>query len=403
MNQYFLRILALFTIICFLDGCEAKKEAHGNDEHDHAEESAETEHEGEGENVHFSAAQFEALNMEVDTLPLRNLRSVVQANGHLEVPPQNEATVTAIIGANIAAIKVIEGEEVKKGQILAYLTHPNLTKLQGDYLEAYNSLQFLEQDYQRQKRLYDEEVGSGKSFQQAKADYQSAKGMVNSHESQLRQFGMNPSRLQEGNFYHQVPVVSPIEGSIVKVEVKIGQYVAPENVLFEIINTHHIHADLMVFEKDVYQIKEGQRVRFKVENLPDTELFAEIYSVGKKFEQDPKAVHVHAEIMNKAGRLIPGMYIKGEILTDSTETYALPEEAITRIGDRNFAFIAEKEIEGENENWMFTPVEVITSASSNNWIGVKFPNKPPLGALFAMNNAYYLIAEMNKSEAGHSH
>src|SRR5690606_7739128 len=125
-----------------------------------------------------------------------------------------------------------------------------------------------------------------------------------------------------------------------------------ENVLFEIINTHHIHADLMVFEKDVYQIKEGQRVRFNVENLPDTELFAEIYSVGKKFEQDPKAVHVHAEIMNKTGRLIPGMYIKGEILTDSTESYALPEEAITRVGDRHFAFMAEKEMEGEDENWM---------------------------------------------------
>lgn len=403
MNLYIFRVLSFFAILGLLAGCEAKKEMHEDDEHGHEEESAHTGHEGEGENVHFSAAQFEALNMEVGTVPLKNLSSVVQANGHLEVPPQNEATVTAIIGANIAAIKVIEGEEVQKGQILAYLTHPNLTKLQGDYLEAYNSLQFLEQDYQRQKRLYEEEVGSGKSFQQAKADYQSTRGMVKSYESQLWQFGMNPSRLQEGNFYNQVPVVSPIDGSIVKVEVKIGQYVAPENVLFEIINTHHIHADLMVFEKDVYRIKEGQRVRFKVETLPDRELFAEIYSVGKKFEQDPKAVHVHAEIENKTGKLIPGMYIKGEVLTDSTQTYALPEEAITRVGDRHFAFVAEKEIEGEDENWMFTPVEVITNVSSNNWVGVKFPNEIPANALFAMNNAYYLIAEMNKSEAGHSH
>jgi Fur family ferric uptake transcriptional regulator len=63
-------------------------------------------------------------------------------------------------------------------------------------------------------------------------------------------------------------------------------------------------------------------------------------------------VHVHAEIENKTGRLIPGMYIKGEILTDSAETYALPEEAITREGDKYLAFLAEKEMEGEKESWI---------------------------------------------------
>lgn len=403
MNLNIIRILSLFTAIVLMTACGENQDHSEGDGHGHEEEAGPSEHEGEGENVHLSAAQFEALGMMVDTLSLRNLSSVVQANGQLEVPPQNEATVTAMIGANVSSIKVIEGEEVKKGQVLAYLTHPNLTRLQGDYLEAWNNLQFLEKNFQRQKRLYEEEVGSGKAFQQTQADYLSTKGMVKSYESQLRQFGMNPVRIQEGNFYDQVPVVSPIDGSIVKVEVKIGQYVQPEKNLIEIINTHHIHADLMVFEKDVSKVKEGQRVRFVVETLPGKELFAEIYSVGKKFEQDPKAVHVHAEIENKTGRLIPGMYVKGEILTDSSETYALPEVAITREGNKHLAFIAEKEMEGEQENWMFIPIEVSTATSNNGWVTVKFLQEIPDGALFAMNNAYYLIAEMNKSEAGHSH
>jgi cobalt-zinc-cadmium efflux system membrane fusion protein len=399
------QLLSILAFATLLTGCSGEgSEGHSEgDAHGHEEEAPHGGHEGEGERVHLSAEQFEALDMEIDILPVKNLSSVVQTNGQLEVPPQNEATVTAIIGANISSIKVIEGEEVKKGQVLAYLSHPNLTRLQGDYLEAYNNMQFLEQDYQRQKRLYEEEVGSGKAFQQTQADYRSTRGMVKSYESQLRQFGMNPVRIQEENFYDQVPVVSPIDGSIVKVEVRTGQYVQPEKNLFEIVNTDHIHADLMVFEKDVYKVEEGQRVRFMVETLPGKELFAEIYSVGKKFEQDPKAVHVHAEIENKTGRLIPGMYIKGEILTGSSESYALPEGAITREGDKYLAFLAEKEMEGEEENWMFTPVEIRTGTSNNGWVAVKFLKETPGGALFAMNNAYYLIAEMKKSEAGHSH
>lgn len=398
MNFRIIKFISILSIVFLLVAC-----GNTHDQHEMHAHEQEVEHLDEEGTVHLSAAQFKALGMEVDTLPLRNLSDVVQANGQLEVPPQNEATVTAIIGANVSSIKVIEGEEVKKGQVLAYLSHPNLTRLQSDYLEAYNNLQFLEQEYERQKRLYEGEVGSGKTFQQTQADYRSARALEKSLTTQLRQLGVSTSRIQKGDLYDQVPVVSPIDGSIVNVEVKTGQYVPPEKDLFEIVNTHHIHADLMVFEKDVYKVKVGQRVRFTVETLPGKELFAEIYSVGKKFEQDPKAVHVHAEIENKSGMLIPGMYIKGNILTGSEESLALPESAVTREGNRFLAFLAKKEMEGEEEIWMFTSLEVRTGITNNGWVAVTFLNEFPGGSLFAMNNAYYLLAEMKKGEAEHSH
>lgn len=373
------------------------------EEHQQEEVMEEPAHHEEEQSVHFSEEQFNALDMKVGNLPTRNLSGIVEANGQLEVPPQNEATVTAILGANVSSIEVIEGDDVKKGQVLAYLTHPNLTRLQSDYLEAHSNLQYLEQEFQRQKRLYEEEVGSGKAFQQIQADYRAKQAIVNSYALQLRQLGINPSRIHEGSLYERVPMVSPIDGSVTHVEVKTGQYVQPEKELFEIVNTHHIHADLMVFEKDIYKVEEGQKVRFTVETLPGTELYAEIYSVGKKFEQNPKAVHVHAEIENTTGKLIPGMYIKGQILTDSVESYALPEDAIAREGDQHMAFLAKKEAENSNETWMFSPVPIVTSTSANGWVAVKFLEKEPENMQFALNNAYYLVAEMKKGEAEHSH
>ncbi|WKN32185.1 efflux RND transporter periplasmic adaptor subunit [Porifericola rhodea] len=392
-------IYILFSIIISVSftACEQEHEHEGEDHHEHDEEG---HHDDDG--VHFSVDQFNALDMKVGALTKRNLLGVVESSGVLEVPPQNEATITAIVGANITSIKVIEGDDVKKGQVLAYLSHPNLTRFQSDYLEAYNSLQFLEKEFQRQKRLYEGEVSSGKTFQQTQSDYQSRQVMVKSYESQLRQLGMNPKRLQEGSLYEQVPVISPLEGSVTMIGVKTGQYVQPEKELFEVVNTHHIHADLMVFEKDIYKVEVGQKVRFRVETLPDQELIAEIYSVGKKFEPDPKAVHVHAEIENSSGKLIPGMYIKGEILTDSVETYALPEEALVREGDQYMAFVAEQE-NGDEKEWKFSPLSVTTGNSSNGWVEVAFAEQPSSEAQFVMNNAYYLIAEMKKSEAGHSH
>ncbi|MDZ7846503.1 MAG: efflux RND transporter periplasmic adaptor subunit [Owenweeksia sp.] len=372
---------------------------HGEEKQGHEEEHGHTQHEGEGESVHLSQAQFKALDMQVGPVPRKILTAEVEANGELEVPPKNEATVTAILGGNISSIEVIEGEDVQKGQVLAYLAHPNIIELQRSYLESFNREAFLEQEYNRQQKLYEEEVGSGKAFQQTTADYRSAQATVKSYEAQLRQLGINPEKIQKGDFYNRIPVVSPIKGSITKVEVKTGQYVQPQDDLFEIVNIDHIHADLMVFEKDVYKVNEGQRVRFTVETMPGKELYAEIYSVGKKFEQDPKAVHVHAEIENKSGKLIPGMYVRGAILTDSTTTLALPESAITREGDDYLAFTAAK----EGEEWMFAPVRVTTGTKSNGWVAVNFLDAVPGDSQFALNNAYYLIAEMKKGEGGHHH
>jgi cobalt-zinc-cadmium efflux system membrane fusion protein len=373
-------------------------------EHQNGEKSEHHEHaEGHEEEVHFSEQQFQSLNMKVDTLPMRNLASYIEANGQLEVPPQNEAAVTAIIGANVTSIKVIEGDEVNKGQVLAYLSHPDLIKLQTDYSNSWNQLQYLEKEYQRQKKLYEEKVGSGKEFQKIQADYQSMKGNVKGYEIQLKLIGLSLGKIIQGEIYEQVPVSSPIGGHIRLVEVKTGQYVQPQTEMFEIVNTDHIHADLMVFEKDMHKVREGQKVLFTTESLPEKELEATIYSVGKAFEQGPKAIHIHAEIENKEGLLIPGMYIRGRIMTEDVEHYALPEASVVREGEKYFIFTAKKENNNGETKWTFKPVEITTGVKGDGWVVVKLLNPLPKETKVAWSNAYYLLAEMKKGESEHSH
>jgi cobalt-zinc-cadmium efflux system membrane fusion protein len=341
--------------------------------------------------------------MKTDSLPFRNISSYVEANGQLEVPPQNEAAVTAIIGANVRAIKVIEGDKVRKGQVLAYLSHPNLIKLQTDYVKSWNQLQYLEMDYHRQKKLYDQKVGSGKEFQKTEADYQSMKGMVKGYEAQLRMMGLGVEKIRQSEIYEQIPVFSPIEGHVRLVEVKIGQYVQPQTEMFEIVNIDHIHADLMVFEKDMHKVKEGQKILFTIESLSNQELEAKIYSVGKAFEQDPKAIHLHAEIENKEGLLIPGMYIRGRIMIDKVDGYALPEAGVIREGEKYFIFTVNKENDHGKTEWAFEPLEVVAGRKDNGWIEIKLLKPLKKGSVVAWNNAYYLLAEMKKGEAEHEH
>lgn len=54
--------------------------------------------------------------------------------------------------------------------------------------------------------------------------------------------------------------------------------------MFKIVNIKYIYVDLMVFEKDVYKVKEGQKVFFIVEFVFGIWLIVKIFVVGKQFE-----------------------------------------------------------------------------------------------------------------------
>ncbi|MBU3928631.1 MAG: efflux RND transporter periplasmic adaptor subunit, partial [Bacteroidetes bacterium] len=214
--------------------------------------------------------------------------------------------------------------------------------------------------------------------------------------AQLKLLQLDPEKIKQGDIIEQVPVISPINGFIEKVNVKTGQYVEPQTQMFEILNNDHIHADLMVFEKDIYKVKEGQKVNFSIESQSGESMSAIIFAVGKSFEQNPKAVHVHAEIENKKGLLISGMYITGRIATGNDYVYALPESAIVNDEGKPIIFISER----ANGIWNFKPEEIITGQQDVGFVEIKLLSPLKKGSLVAMNNAYYLLSEMKKSETG---
>jgi cobalt-zinc-cadmium efflux system membrane fusion protein len=391
-KHYKFSLLLFLAVVSFL-ACQ-QEEVPQQNQHTHEEAS-------HSEVVRLSSRQVEMLQLQLDTLPLRNVSSYIETNGQLEVPPQNEASVTAIIGANISSIKVIEGDQVKKGDVLAYISHPKLIEIQSDYSRSWNELLYLEKEYRRQEKLHNEAVASAKNFQKIQAEYKAQKALVNGLEAQLTLLHIPINELKEGNIYQQTPILAPINGFVRMVAVKTGQFVLAESELFEIVNLEHIHADFMVFEKDIAKVASGQKIRFRTESVPG-ELEALVYSVGKNFEQDPKAVHIHAEIEEKKGTLLPGMYVRGKILVNELLSYALPEEAIVREGNRYYIFSARSK-DGLEDTWQFMPLEVIPGTNSDGWTEIELKGRLAKGDKVVWNNAYYLMAEMKKEEAEHSH
>ena len=410
-----INIIAL-TVLGMLLSCNSGSQHTGQDDHE-----GHDEHGQEGV-VMLTGQQQEALNLQLGAFQMRNLTTVVKINGQLEVPPSASAQVTAVIGGNVKEIKVFHGDEVKKGQALVVLEHPGYIELQENFAETANRLEFLELEYERQKELFDNNVGAGKDYQQVKSEYNTARAKYEGLKSRLQLLNLSPENVKNGIISNSITITAPIKGYVNNVNIKVGTYVDAKDELFEITDNSEIHADFMVYEKDVHLVQKGQRIDFTVSNVPNEELRATIFAVGKSFDPNMRAVHIHASLDENPGNLIPGMYVTGHIHTDKHFTRALPDDAIVTEGTKSYIFVADESIEsddgheGETEHnadehaheedhqkLALRMVEVITGQQDDGYTEVKLLSPIPEDTPVVMNAAYYLLADLKKGEAEHHH
>jgi cobalt-zinc-cadmium efflux system membrane fusion protein len=253
--------------------------------------------------------------------------------------------------------------------------------------------------------LYDEKIVAGKKFQSAEADYKSQRGLLSSFESQLLQIGISPSNVSKGSIVKTISIKSPINGFIHKIHVNTGSYVEPAKEIFMVVDNHHIHIDLHVFEKEIVKVKEGQTVFFTLSNAPETQYEAKIFAVGKAFETETRSVSVHADILgNKSKNLLPGMYVDGRIQVDKELVDALPDDAIISDGGLSYIFIVADSANQQKDAYSFKRVPVQTGVTDLGYTQITSLEKININAKYVTKGAYYLQAQMKQSqETGESH
>ena len=408
MKTKIIIITAVFLSVFTLISCNSGNETQSEKEEQHEE------HGQEGV-VFLNEKQQEALDLKLGGFEMRNLTTVVKTNGQLAVAPSDIAEVTAVVGGNVKYIKVFEGDKVRRGQVLAVLEHPDYIALQEDFAEKANKLKFAEQEYKRQKELFESNVGAGKDYQKAKSEYNTAKAKYEGLKSRLRLLNISPEKVLEGNITSTINIISPINGFVNEINIKRGTFADAATKLFEITNNSALHADFVIYEKDVHLLKEGQKVHFTVSNNPEKEYTATVFAIGKEFDPKIRAVNIHTKIDGSVDGLIPGMYVSGHLHTDKRLTETLPDDAIVSEGTKSYIFVldetakpthdehGEDEEEHDENVKAFKMTEIITGQKDDGYTEVKLIENLPENVKVVLNAAYYLLADMKKEETEHEH
>ena len=320
----------------------------------------------------------------------KQISEILKLNGKIDVPPQNIVSISVPLGGYLKTTKLLPGTPVRKGEILAVMEDQQYIQLQQDFLTGKARVAFLESDYLRQKELNKSKSSSDKIFQQAQSEYLSQQVMMKSLSEKLRLAGINPDKLSKDNISRSVNIYSPINGYVSKVNVNIGKYVSPTEVLFELINPTDIHLALKVFEKDLDKIKKGQRLLAYTNNTPEKKYECEIILISKDLSME-RTAEVHSHFEHYEPGLLPGMFMNADIELNKRNVLVLPDDAIVTFEEKQFVFTPK----GKDN---FEMKQVKTGTSENGFTEIitkeNFENQPCV-----VKGAYSILMSLkNKSE-----
>lgn len=318
--------------------------------------------------ISISKAQFTSEKMVLGTIKQMEVDDVVECTGMVVAKADGKASVGLMVGGVVDRIYVNSGEYVKKGQRLISIGGNDILDLQRDIAESWAKMEQLSVDYKRISTLYDKEIQSQKEYVSIKSAYRSELARLSALKLKIAGLHLDTIQVKRGEFISSYPLLAPISGNISQLLVSLGEHVAPEDPIIEIVNPQKLQLKLSVFENDIASVAKGQKVKLYSSESDELYGSATISQISSALNQTNKAIDCYAELDGiEEGHFMNNQFLRAEIITASDTVKVLPNTAI--LNDNNQALILELVDEGEND-YFFTQKEIKTGRSNGDYIEV---------------------------------
>ena len=234
-------------------------------------------------------------------------------NGVIMVSPQQNATVSLTMGGKVHSLKVMPGQAVARGQVIASIDNPEYIDLQQTYLDAFAQTEYLEKEYKRQSDLSANDASSQKKMQQSKAEYLSMHSRLSAAASRLKTLGVNPASVKLNGIQPYLLVKAPINGFVTNLNVNLGKYLDAGEPICDVINKSQPLIQLTVYERELNLMRVGRPVEFRVNGMGKKTFNAQIVSIDQSVDAKDYYIKVYAKVMASNSDFRPGMYIRAKL------------------------------------------------------------------------------------------
>lgn len=337
--------------------------------------------------------------------------SEIKTIGEIKTNNDKRYVLNSMVIGRVIQDNVILGQQVKKGQIIALVENPDVTKINADSVQrlhenilsikqAQTRLRLAKTNLDREKRLFKEGISAKKSLIQAEADYAIAKDEVaclkerDSHirteaNSLLKVYGTS-TNLNSDKLKTTSAIIALRPGVITKKNITVGATVTPDQILYEVSDLSSLWLDMTIYPEYLSKIKEGQEIIFKSDSIPGKIFSGKINYIQPSSDDPTKTFLARAFVDNSSKLLRPGMF--GQIFIKDIEKRMkifVPNEAIQEYGKEDFVFVYLKDGKYKKQT-----VKIVEAGDGGHFIDEGL--KP--GDRIVTNGSFTLKAEYIKKQ-----
>ncbi|OGD16321.1 MAG: hypothetical protein A2V76_09565 [Candidatus Aminicenantes bacterium RBG_16_63_14] len=336
--------------------------------------------------ANLQSRREKTVKVTVDKAKKQDLTSIVSASG--EVKPKKNINISAQVPGRIIKIGVVEGQDVKAGDFLLKLDstqYEAIADRDQNFIRAANSdliqsearFQRDKNSYERQQKLFDEQLISKDQLETAKAQFDVASAQTNAIGFQIKQAEASLKSTLDN--LSKTTYSSPIDGIITSLRVEEGEVAIigtmnnPGTVLLTIADLSVMEVEVEVDETDVIGVALGQEANVRVDAFPETVFQGKVTEIGSSAlqkttggvsTQESKDFKVVITLDNPSRKLKPGLSASADIVVaEKKQVLAVPISSLVlhdkEAADKNAPALAKDE-EGifavENGRVKFLPV-----------------------------------------------
>lgn len=314
-----------------------------------------------------SNQRYTGVTVRVEKPIRKDMFETIKASGNLEAI--NKVEVISQIPGIIESCVVREGDEVKKGEVLAKLDDDELTlnyrQAQTTLTQALVNKENLAQTLKRNEELYKEQLISEQQIEQIRAQYALAESQVKSAKVALDMARLNLSRAL---------IRAPMSGKVAMKNCEINQRVTGADILFRIVDLGKLEVKIYVTEEDVHRIeKEKRPVKLTFDALRSGQ-YDKVYEgkvtfISPVVNPDSGTVEVKIEVANPERILTEGMFARVVVETALHQNaLVIPKQALMGEEGRYEVFIAVKN--DDKDTITAHRVDIKTGISDDTYIEI---------------------------------
>lgn len=276
--------------------------------------------------------------------------------------------IYAPIDGKVTQVFVEPGNIVKIGQALIEIKSDAIGQIQLDFLSQYinvvsninqmNAMYNLSlQTYRRESILYKEGISSRAEFEVARAQMLKDKANLDSLKIQrsslikvfaqrVALYGGDESTITRAmatkKIYPYITLRASKNGVVLDRKVNPGEIIAQNKELFNVADLSTIWLVGYAFEKDAALLQVGQDVSGVLEEANGETVKGKLSYVASILDTESKTLEVRADIPNKNFAIKPNMYAEMAVNVGTMDTLAVPNSALQKYGDYNFAYVEVK-------------------------------------------------------------